>query len=142
MAILGIKSRAELGGRLRSIARISGEAVVASDEADEVARRNRRRVTIRHIMFLVAFWAVVLGAWRHCQWNAYCVERARYHAGLEAFHSYAVWPGPVSTGQGGPQIGPMKQRPELAIYHSRMRRKWERAAARPWVSVEPDPPPP
>ena len=32
--------------------------------------------------------------------------------------------------------------PELADYHVRMRRKWERAAARPWLSVEPDPPPP
>ena len=142
MAILGIRSRAELGGRLRSIACIAGDAVVASDRADEIARRNRRRVTIRQMMFLVAFWAVVLGAWRHCSWNAYCLERAQYHAGLEAFHSYEAWAGPVSPGPGGQPIGLTKRRPALAMYHARMRGKWERAAARPWVPVDPDPPPP
>jgi hypothetical protein len=29
--------------------------------------------------------------------------------------------------------------PVMAAYHARMRAKWERAAARPWLSVEPDP---
>jgi hypothetical protein len=33
-------------------------------------------------------------------------------------------------------------KPEVAAYHSRMRRKWEQAAARPWLPVDPDPPPP
>ena len=30
----------------------------------------------------------------------------------------------------------------LAAYHFRMRQKWDYAAARPWLPVEPDPPPP
>jgi hypothetical protein len=28
------------------------------------------------------------------------------------------------------------------VYHQAMREKWERAARRPWLSVEPDPPEP
>jgi hypothetical protein len=31
---------------------------------------------------------------------------------------------------------------EMADYHARMRRKWEYAAMRPWLPVEPDPPRP
>jgi hypothetical protein len=115
---------------------------VALEEWEARSRRDRRRITIRQLMFLIGCWAVVLGAWRHYRWNAYCMERAEYHAGLEAFHRYPSWPGAVSPGPGGRQIGLMKRRPELASYHSRMRQKWEHAAARPWLSVEPDPPPP
>jgi hypothetical protein len=32
--------------------------------------------------------------------------------------------------------------PELAAYHAEMRRKYENAATRPWLAIEPDPLPP
>jgi hypothetical protein len=32
-------------------------------------------------------------------------------------------------------------RPEMAAYHEQMSRKWKHAAYRPWLSVDPDPPP-
>jgi hypothetical protein len=141
MATLGIKSQAELGGRLREIARIAADEAAARDAADALARRKRRRSTIRQMMFLVAFWAVILGGWRHYWWNAYCTERAQYHAGLEAFHRnpQAVR---MSAARAGRSRARFKPRPDLVAYHYQMRLKWERAAAQPWLSVEPDPPPP
>ena len=93
------------------------------------------------MMFLVAFWAVILGGWRHYWWNAYCMERAQYHAGQEAFHRSSLRISTAAAMAGRPAV-PFKPRPELAEYHYRMRQKWERTAAWPWLSVEPDPPPP
>jgi hypothetical protein len=36
----------------------------------------------------------------------------------------------------------IKDAKELADYHDRLRQKYDRAAARPWLSIEPDEPPP
>lgn len=35
-----------------------------------------------------------------------------------------------------------ERRGRRAAYHARMKQKYERAAARPWLTVAPDPPPP
>ena len=141
MFTLGIKSRAEIGGRLRVISRIAAEAAVAADEQTALMQRNRRKVTIRQLMMLIALWAVVMGTWRLHRWCAYCIERAEYHGAQEALHRYP-WPGAIIPAQAGLTGKASRPRPELADYHFRMRQKWERAAAWPWLSVEPDPPPP
>ena len=66
-------------------------------------------------------------------WNRW--GRAQQHDALAAIYggesSLPIPRGPDFRGQ-----------PELAAYHVRMKRKWEHAATRPWMSVDPDPSPP
>jgi hypothetical protein len=67
----------------------------------------------------------------------YRCSRADWHDVLAS-----VYGGESSVPATAP-LGPGERpRPELASYHVRMRRKWERAAARPWLPVAPDPRPP
>ena len=64
-------------------------------------------------------------------------ERAAYHDVLASQEGgETTLPIPL------PPLPGYHRRPELAAYHVRMRRKWERAAACPWLPVEADPPPP
>ena len=62
------------------------------------------------------------------------LDRAAHHDDMASLH------GGESRVPAPPSTTGFRRRPELANYHVRMRRKWERAAARPWLSVEPDPP--
>jgi hypothetical protein len=68
MAAFGIKSREELGGHLRAIARVAAacRAATAAEERRAAARRNPRQVTIGQILRLIALWALGLAMWR---WN-------------------------------------------------------------------------
>jgi hypothetical protein len=64
--MMGIRSRDELGRRLRTIARIAAVSRVASaDEERKVASaRDPRQLTIGQLILLVALWALGAAAWR------------------------------------------------------------------------------
>ncbi len=101
----------------------------------------RVRFTIRRIMVAVAivamlFIGVVL--WRRSQEYR---RRAESHdlllwSALPVAIDEAASPGRLG---GGLSVGGLLRR---AKYHHEMSRKYWWAAARPWVSVDPDPPPP
>ncbi len=63
------------------------------------------------------------------------LEKAGHHDVLAS-----VYGGESSIRAPAPQLPGDHPRPEVAGYHVRMRRKWEQAAARPWLPVDPDPP--
>ena len=59
------KSDRELGGRLRTIARIAGECRAARAAEERASRpRNARQFTIGQFLLLVVLWALGLAAWR------------------------------------------------------------------------------
>ena len=66
MADFGIKSREELGGHLRTVARVVAgcRAAMAAEDRKAALRHNRRQITIGQIMMLIALWAFGLAAWR------------------------------------------------------------------------------
>jgi hypothetical protein len=94
----------------------------------------------------LAPWMVVLlllGAevTREAEWQrtSYRLAQADWHDNQVAIHG---GPSRLPLAPLPPGAGLRQKRPALAAYHLRMRQKWERAAAHPWLSVEPDPPPP
>ena len=96
---------------------------------------KRGRLVRRLVPFAVV--SLLLGADLTLERIEYRVERAAQHdvmASLDGGESSAPAPAPMPPGY--------RPRPDVADYHVRMRRRWERAAARPWLPVEPDPPPP
>jgi hypothetical protein len=93
------------------------------------------RMTIRRWTPAVAAVALLLGAGRLAERRAYLLERAEVRASraddmingaLRLKDEYCV--------EGFPE--------RLAAHYASLARKYERAAWRPWLSVEPDPPHP
>ena len=66
MSSPGIRSREELNGRLRMIARVAAEsrAASASEERKASPPRDPRQLTIGQLLFLVILWAFGVAAWR------------------------------------------------------------------------------
>jgi hypothetical protein len=60
------RSREELNGRLRKIARVAAEsrAASASEERKASPPRDPRQLTIGQLLFLVTLWAFGVAAWR------------------------------------------------------------------------------
>ena len=98
-------------------------------------RLLRVRFTVQRIMLAVAIVAVLLGGlrlwWLSADYRALAevhhqkaeeVVRGTY-AGPGGFY-HVEWPSPNKE------------------YHLRLKAKYERAASRPWLPVEPDPPEP
>ncbi len=149
MAILGIKSRGEIGARLRVIAGIATESARAWDEEERRTawRRDPRKLSLRRLLALVALGAIGLGLLRH-PWYAFCDERAAYHARMSTSYRQP-WTGRTS-GAWLIVYGRVFRSPaELAAYqsamrdyHARMRDNWERAASLPWLALLPDETPP
>jgi hypothetical protein len=50
------------------------------------------------------------------------------------------WPTHMSRSDVARLVAVTPRRRDLAMIHSEMQRKWEEAAACPWLPVEPDPP--
>jgi hypothetical protein len=98
-----------------------------------------RRLSTRHLMMLIALVAVRLGAARLWEDVLYCRQKAAFHEDMAAFHR-GRWPTNMASSDAALLAAVMRRRPELAVLHSRMREKWQEAASRPWISVEPDPP--
>jgi hypothetical protein len=102
-------------------------------------RVPRVRFTVRRMMAAVAIVAVLLG-W--IQMRKRWEELRELYEGrcvIHAAHEYLERDGGVDVFSG---IGVVKPNAERATYHARMRGKYERAARYPWLTVEPDPPPP
>jgi hypothetical protein len=80
--------------------------------------------------------AFLLGAIVLWERTWYRSERADQHDLWAAIHGgESSFPIPLApTG--------FRASPEMATYHEQMSRKWKHAAYRPWLSVDPDPPPP
>jgi len=93
----------------------------------------------RNIRWLVPFAVVslLLGANLTLRRIESRLEQAAQHDVLASLDG-----GESSVPAAAPMPPGYRPRPEMAAYHVQMRRKWERAAARPWLPVEPDPPPP
>jgi hypothetical protein len=69
MSLFGMKSREELGGHLRTIARVVARcrAERAAEDRKAASRpRNPGQISIGQIMWLVALWALCFATWR---WN-------------------------------------------------------------------------
>jgi hypothetical protein len=95
---------------------------------------SRGLIIRRLVPFAVV--ALLLGANLALMRIAYRLEQAAEHdvlASLDGGESSVV-AAPFPLGY--------RPRPDIATYHVQMRRKWERAAARTWLSVQPDTSPP
>ncbi len=149
MAILGIKTREQIGARLRAIARIAGVSARERDEEERWAYRHSHpgRLTIGRLLVLVALGALALSACRY-PWQAFCASQAEYHARMAGTYR-KPWPGRTSRAWAIMYGRVFRTAAELAAYqagmrdhHSRMRDRWEHAATLPWLAVIPDAPPP
>jgi hypothetical protein len=95
-------------------------------------RLFRFRITVRLLLIAVSVIALALGAEQLRRRRSAYLERAKRHATLEAwYHEYARL---------SPDVA--KECRETAAFYGRLRAKYERAASRPWLALEPDSPPP
>ena len=98
------------------------------------------RMTTRRWMISVMILATLLGIFVEIKRElrlAYQYQlKAKFHALQEDVNQGAEFSGPAGM------YAYSFPNPEVAAYHVKMRRKYETAAARPWKSVEPDPPTP
>ena len=106
------------------------------------------RFTVRWLMAIVAVVAILMGGWRLYQKRVVRLRQVAFHSNLErkfTKHLDRIEREMVQARANGTfddqPWGDNRYR-AMKIYFERMRRKWERAAARPWESVEPDPPQP
>jgi hypothetical protein len=91
------------------------------------------RVTVRLLLIAVSVIALAFWAEQLRRRRAIYLERASRHAGLEAWYrEFAL----ESTSEGANQCR------ETAAFYGRLRAKYERAASRPWLTIEPDTSPP
>jgi hypothetical protein len=110
-------------------------------------RWPRVRFTVRRMMVAVAVVAVGLGALiLIARSHAYSV-RAGNHGYREwrcweAIRVYGADPRGVTLRGPEPVEVFIDRSRRLAGYYATLRRKYEQAAARPWLPVEPDPPEP
>jgi hypothetical protein len=133
--------------------------------------RCRLSFTLGWLMFAVAVLALVLGGEETRRRRAHYIQIALRHEEAEYFQRFLLGGGTAVVGYDtggvvtymGPKtelvampggytgyIQSIPSEPELqpeylarrADFHARLRQKYERAASRPWLAVEPDPPPP
>jgi hypothetical protein len=121
-------------------------------------RLPRVRITVRRTMLLVSASALVFAATTYQQKALWCRERARSHSRRSLVYDIA------SKGQDAILVGDpidgvtggyFMQTPNaaeteadkatmhrIAQYHADLSSKYERAASRPWLPLDPDPPEP
>jgi hypothetical protein len=90
-----------------------------------IIRLRVPRMTVRLLLVIVALAGLATEAaligWRAWSYRKWAAEHARYLRSSRSF---------------------IYDSSELRGWHDQMRRKYERATLRPWLPVEPDPPPP
>jgi hypothetical protein len=91
------------------------------------------KMTTRRWIFAVVIAATFLEGYREWELSRQYRLKARMHAGREGPQQVKIGAGFYVYSLPGPDV---------AAYHAAMRKKYERAATRPWKSVEPDPPAP
>jgi len=97
------------------------------------------RLTTRRLMYVVAAVALALGGerwWRHYVW---CHETALRHYFVARNWSRYASSGSVPSYAAG---GVAADHAAMIEHEDRLRRKYERAALRPWEPIPPDPLPP
>jgi hypothetical protein len=101
------------------------------------------RMTTRRWIATVVISAALLGLFveinRELKLASHYRLEARLHSLQESASNGTVFHG-IGAAAGTYAHGTAN--PELAAYHAEMRRKYENAAARPWLAIEPDPLPP
>jgi hypothetical protein len=102
----------------------------------------RLRFRIRWMMTVVALVAVLMGGFRLWRLRESYRQQAAWHRRLEVSSGrIARYAGAMSRiGIEPPGAGAALSK--RAEYRAKMRQKYEQAAARPWLPVEPDPPAP
>jgi hypothetical protein len=120
-------------------------------------RRFRCPLRLRTALALVAAAAAAMGAVRLIRLRAEYLSRAEYYAGREGisrgsvefygdmFILYRPSPGVDPGSMPAPDPDPRRMKTAylaLTDFYSALRRKYECAASRPWLSVPPDPPKP
>jgi hypothetical protein len=140
MRVLADNAAAKLSRRMRAIPEQvrAISALVDPDRYPPVAHARRiRRLSTRHLMILVAAVGLFLGVLRVWQDVSFCQQEAAFHEDMAAFHR-SQWPKNMNRSDAAALIAGMRRRPDLAVVHSRMKAKWEYAAAHPWFPVEAD----
>ena len=91
------------------------------------------RFTIRRLMIAMAAIAVAFGTVRlQNRRSVFLVRAELFRANEEWYESFARHSTP----------GAAKDSRETGAFYARLRAKYERAASQPWLSIEPDRPPP
>jgi hypothetical protein len=118
-------------------------------------RLPRVRFTVRRIIMLVTTSAMGFAALSYHRNASHYREIARFHSRQSIVHDFAskgqdvILVGcPTDGGDGGycvrtPQAKTEAERARMrriARYHAELTTKYERAAARPWLPIESDPP--
>jgi hypothetical protein len=98
-------------------------------------RRPSRQFTIRWLMVAVAIMGLALGLG---------ARRQRLLSVATRHHRLAMRGALRLTGRIGPDgsTGPFYRPTALGLWHWEISQKYERAARRPWLPIEPDPPEP
>jgi hypothetical protein len=103
-------------------------------------RVPRVRFTVRRLMAVVAVLAVLLGAGAEVVRLARLAEdyrqRAKYFVAAEDVRNLTV------AAERMVDPGAARKPDRIAAHYAQLRRRYERAAARPWLPVAPDPPEP
>jgi hypothetical protein len=99
------------------------------------------RLRLWMVMALVALVAMATQAIRLGQLRIECLQLARHHANNEQV--YASMPSkiqfsPIATASERERVFDDLRVQES--YHAQLKRKYSRVAARPWLTIEPDPP--
>ncbi len=112
-------------------------------------RLPRVRFTVRHLMFAVAVVAAALASDRWSRQSAEYRSQAEYHESRLSILALVRETGGYPYCSLGISGIPLRYNSETAplhakcvSYHTRMLRKYQRAAFFPWLGVNPDPPPP
>jgi hypothetical protein len=121
-------------------------------------RIPRMRYTMKRMMLAVAVLALIMGGLRIVWLRDGYRKAAAYYASLEKLHresrrfvedggraeeELALAFGEKVSGEDKKQQSTeVRGWQRLSDYCAALRRKYERAAARPWIPVDPDPPPP
>ena len=142
MRVLADNADAKLLRRLRVIPRRlrAIASLVDRDRCPPVVRALWPvRFSTRHLMILVAVVGVFLGVLRLWLDVSYRLQKAAFHADMAALHR-GRRPANMAFPAFARLMAAMPRRPQLAVLHSRMKEKWQDAAAHPWLPVEADPP--
>lgn len=100
----------------------------------ERSRMSAPRLTLRSSLILLAVIAAALGTARLLHRRSVLLAKSERYRAYEAWYELSA--GVVDR----PETA--RDARETAAFYGRLRAKYERAAARPWLSIGPDTPPP
>ena len=101
-------------------------------------RVPRVRFTVRRMMVAVAIVAIIMGAVDLWQNSVSYRSKIAHHAQMERSSVFVI--GGDDTPAAHEELARVSR--AWTEHHATLRRKYERAAARPWKYVPPDPPDP